>query len=80
MSGFPFHQDLASKNCITYYLIVGRNCEGERDGNISKVPSEKVCAGCAKQTRFMLLTLGEGIRDMNIYKEYHKDCHILHRQ
>lgn len=43
--------------------------------NISKPPGKNMCI---KQARFMLLTLGEGISHMNIYKEYHKDCCILH--
>lgn len=46
--------------------------------NISKPPGKNTCTGCIKQARFMLLTLGEGISHMNIYKEYHKDCCILH--
>lgn len=33
---------------------------------------------CIKQDRIMPLTLGEGISNMNIYKEYHKDCHTLY--
>ena len=34
-------------------------------------------AGCIKQARFMLLTLDEGISNMNISKEYQKDSHIF---
>lgn len=33
---------------------------------------------CIKQARFMPLTLGKGISNMNIYKECHKDCHTLY--
>lgn len=35
---------------------------------------------CIQQARFMPLTLGEGISNMNIYKEYHKDCHTLYTE
>lgn len=39
--------------------------------------AKNISPTCVKQARFMPLTLGEGISNMNIYKEYHKDCHTL---
>lgn len=45
---------------------------------LANYQAKNMYTGCIKQARFMLLTLGEGISNMNIYKEYHKDCHILY--
>lgn len=40
--------------------------------------AKNMYTACIKQVRCMPLTLGEGISNMNIYNEYHKDCHTLY--